>query len=134
MRSKIMSIDEFRGILERNWIPVELIGEARPSWMHNIPENIIHSVYASGSGISIPRPNIYPLPAGDLIGGIDIYRNAPNDPVKFNKDWYAVITDSEHDDMLLVCGPYRDNEHWIDEIPERLKGAEIFIVPPRNRI
>ena len=30
-----------------------------------------------------------------------------------------------------IDGPYKDNEHWIDEIPERLEGAEILAVPKR---
>ena len=126
-----MPIHEYEGILQRNWAPVKLMGDAQPTWMRNIPPDVVNSVYASGSQMFAPRPNIAMLPSGDLIGGIDIYRNAPDDPKRLNKDWYAIIANKQHDDMLLVCGPYKDNEHWIDEIPECLKGAEILLVPPK---
>jgi hypothetical protein len=65
-----------------------------------------------------------------LIGGIDVYRNSPDDPVALNKDWYAVVTIADTDSMLLVRGPVHDSEHWLNEIPERLKGASIVSVPP----
>ena len=131
-RPKAMPLYEFEEVPKRTWAPLELVGNARPSWMCNIPSDVVHSVYASGSGVGIPKPGNYSLPAGDLVGGIDIYRNAADDSVKYNKDWYAIVVDLGHDNMLLACGPYKDNEHWINKIPERLKEAEILLVPPKK--
>ena len=49
--------------------------------------------------------------------------------MNLNKDWYAVVAVPEKDAMYLISGPFRDDEHWLDEIPERLKGAEVLGVP-----
>jgi hypothetical protein len=61
-----------------------------------------------------------------------VYRLAPDDPVELNKDWYAVLIDPDDDTMLLIDGPIRDEEHWIDELPQRLKGIEVLAVPKKN--
>ena len=34
------------------------------------------------------------------------------------------------DSMLLIRGPLSDSDHWLNEIPDRLTGAEILAVPP----
>lgn len=132
MRLKKMPEAEFLEIMDRKWAPVELIGDALPTWMENIPRNVINCVYASGIDFPSDMPVENPLPSSDLVGGIDIYRNAPDDPVRLNKDWYSVIRDPESEKMLLVAGPYIDHEHWINDIPERLNGAEILGVPPKE--
>ena len=132
MRLKKMPEVEFLGVMERRWVPVELLGDARPKWMMNIPRNVINCVYASGTSSGGDMRTGYSLPAGDLMGGIDVYRNASDDPVKLNKDWYAVIRPQNSKEMLLVAGPHKDHEHWINDIPKRLKGVEVLGVPPKN--
>lgn len=132
MRIKKMPKAEFLKVMERKWIPVKLLEDARPTWMANIPDDVMNCVYASGIDLLTGMPSEYPLPSGELIGGIDVYRNAPDDPVELNKDWYAVIHAVESEEMLLVAGPYEDHEHWINDIPERLKGAEVLGVPPKE--
>ena len=63
------------------------------------------------------------------VGGIEVYRNSPDDPVRYNKDAYVILNDlPQLDDssILRVLGPQEessDPEHWLDEIPDRLKGA-----------
>jgi hypothetical protein len=61
---------------------------------------------------------------GALVGGIDVYRYAPDDPVALNKDWYAVHAAS--DGVLRVHGPIRNAEHWLNEVPARYKGIEVL--------
>ncbi len=131
MRIKKMPLCQFQAVMRRKWAPVQLIDDAIPRWLRSIPATVVHSVYASGSedpGIPHSDPHV---PSGSLIGGIDVYRKAPDDPCELNKDWYAVIVIPGSDDMLLVRGPIKDAEHWLNDIPNRLKGAEILAVPPK---
>ena len=46
--------------------------------------------------------------------------------MKFNKDWYAVVQTQDTDSMFRVRGPIKDGEHWTDELPGRLQGAEVL--------
>jgi hypothetical protein len=131
MRIKKMPEEQFIEVLKRNWTPVQLTGEAMPSWLQNIPKDILHSVYASGGGGIPSNYSGGAIPSGVLIGGIDVYRNAPDDPVDLNKDWYPVFSIAEANDIFLVTGPIRDAEHWLNEIPSRLDDVEILAVPPR---
>ena len=127
---KTISKQEFCEIQKRVWNPVKLEGKAIPYFLKGIPENLLHSVYASGGpfpGVDQSKINIG---SAHLIGGIDVYRYSTNDPVQYNKDWYPVIAFSDSDNMFLVQGPICDSEHWINEIPKRLANAEILAVPP----
>lgn len=131
-RIKTISKQEFSEIQKRVWNPVKLERDAIPDIFKGIPENLLHSVYASGGpfpGVDQSKLNIG---SAHLIGGIDIYRYSTDDPVQFNKDWYPVIAFSDTDTMFLVHGPICDSEHWINEIPKRLTNAEILVVPPRK--
>jgi hypothetical protein len=134
MKLKRMPLDEFEAVMERNWTPVKLVGEALPSWMDGIPETVMAATLASGvcstgasSHYSSPK-----IPSGLLIGGMDVYRHAPDDPVPFNKDWYAIVTHPDDPTMLLVDGPHKDAEHWLESIAERCKGLEILGVPKKK--
>jgi len=89
----------------------------------------LHSIFASGTIYSASAFSSLSIPSANLIGGIDVYRKSPDDPVDLNKDWYAVISVPNDDSMFLVVGPYKDSEHWLNEIPGRLQGAEILGVP-----
>lgn len=127
-RFKKLSFKQFHEIQKRKWEPVKLIGDAIPDFLMSAPEGLIHSVYASGTVISEHLYN-ETLTLGNHIGGIEVYRNAPDDPVNLNKDVYAVFANTENDLMLLVYGPMKDKEHWIDEIPDRLDGVDILLPP-----
>ncbi len=127
-----MPREQFIDIQNMNWHPVKLEGNAIPDFLNEIPEDVLHSVYASGTPIpGIPYSDSVIL-SGSLIGGIDVYRNAPEDPVELNKDWYGVITISDSDSMLLIRGPIADSDHWLDSIPDRLEGAIVVSVPPNK--
>jgi hypothetical protein len=65
-----------------------------------------------------------------LIGGIDVYRNAPDDPVEFNKDWYAVLWNNSDDQHLLIRGPHRPEiDHWLNDIPKQVKQISLYGLP-----
>jgi hypothetical protein len=129
-RIKKMPKEQFVEVMKRDWAPVKLESGAIPDWMNGIPHSVLNSVYASGGpfpGLPYPDSNI---PSARLLGGIDVYRNAPGDPVDYNKDWYAVLAVSGADSMLLIRGPIFDADHWLDQIPDRLQNVEILAVPP----
>ena len=127
MQVKRMPYQQFIEVMKREWTPVRLVGDAIPEWLRGIPCDIMHSVYASGTLLSDVPYSGTPVPSGLLIGGIDVYRNAPDDPVDLNKDWYPVITLPETDSMLLLAGPIKDAEHWLDEVPDQLEGVEVLV-------
>lgn len=131
MRVKKMPISQFEEVMKRNWVPVKLIGSAIPDWMQGIPSSKINSILVSGTGFPIKPYSSNSISSGILMGGIDVYRNAPDDPVELNKDWYAVVIAPNNDNMLLVDGPFKDIEHWLNEIPQRLKGVEVLGVPKK---
>jgi len=134
MKLKLMPAVEFKAVMERKWTPVKLVGDALPLWMNGIPETVMAATLASGvqsfdSARSYSSPQI---PSGLLIGGMDIYRYAPGDPVPFNKDWYAIVVHPDNLTMLLVDGPQKDAEHWLESISERCEGLEILGVPKKK--
>ena len=130
MRIKKMPRDQFEEVMGRDWSPVKLEGEAIPEWLRNIPSSVVHSVYASGTRIPELNYSDSEISSGLLIGNIEVYRNAPDDPVELNRDWYSVIAFESSDTMLLVRGPIADTLHWLDEIPSSLAGADLLAVPP----
>ena len=129
-RFKQLSRSQFQEVLKLNWKPVKLTGNTIPDFLKGMPEGLVHSIYASGTVIS---EHLYgkPLILGNHIGGIEVYRNAPDDPVNLNKDVYAVFANTGDDLKLLVLGLDRDKEHWVNEIPDRLDGVDILL-PPDN--
>lgn len=130
-RIRKMPIEQFEDVMKNKWIPVKLEDGSIPSFLENIPKDRLNSIYASGDSI----PGIVYcdkiIPSGDLIGGIDVYRNASDDPVNLNKDWYAVISMPNDKTRLLIRGPIKDHEHWINDIPDRLKGVKVLAVPKK---
>ena len=64
-----------------SWSPVKLESDAIPDWLQNMPRNVMHSVYASGTSAGGGSDySDVSIGTGQLIGGIDVYRNAPEDP------------------------------------------------------
>jgi hypothetical protein len=114
MRDKQMPIDEFQGVMGLDWGPVRLT--ALFSCLGRIPSGIVHSIYASGT---------FNYGTGHC-GGVEVFRRSPDDPVELNKDVYEVYPPTGESSELIVRGPYKDTEHWLDEIPERHRGAPIF--------
>lgn len=130
-----MPVSEFEEIMKLNWSRVKLAGEALPSWMKSIPESVMVETLASGTGVaSAQNYSSEQIPSGKLIGGIDVYRRASDDPVPFNKDWYAVVVHPDNPTMLLVDGPQKDAEHWLESIAERCEGIKILGVPKKRQL
>jgi len=80
---------------------------------------------ASGSSALVGGYASTSIPSAAQIGGIDVYRGSTDDPVALNKDWYAVLRNADAG-AFLVEGPIRDREHWLDDLPERLRGIEVI--------
>jgi hypothetical protein len=125
-----MPQEEFDHVMELEWVPVGLLQGTLPTWAKNIPGEIIYVVAASGTTCGTEPYHSATIPSGVLIGGMDIWRHAPEDPVELNKDWYAVV-EVDGEPMYLVDGPFKDDEHWCDSLPERLENVEIFGVPKK---
>lgn len=126
-----MPIEKFEDVMKNKWNPVKLEEGSIPFFLENIPTDILNSIYASGDSITGIAYYDKITPSGDFIGGIDVYRNAPDDPVNLNKDWYAVISMPKDKTRLLIKGPIKDHEHWLDDIPDRLKGVKVLAVPKK---
>jgi hypothetical protein len=48
MRFKTMSKDEFKEVQDRDWRPVELVGDAVPDFLARVPRDIAFRFLASG--------------------------------------------------------------------------------------
>jgi hypothetical protein len=126
MRIKAIARGEFARVMERHWEPVELDDDLLPDFARAIPQQTRFRFLASGEANADIAYSNERIPSGRLVGGFDVYRNAPDDPVRFNKDWYAVVDPDDGSDHLLVDGPQKDREHWLDEIPRRYDGVRIL--------
>jgi len=124
LRPKSITEAEFRPLKERNWRPVELAYNALPTWMKAIPERQRVHVYGSGS----PLGEYGEQYQETVMGGLDVFRDSRNhqEGVNWNIDHYVIIRDTVNGGALLMYGPFRDHEHWINEIPKRLKNVEIL--------
>jgi hypothetical protein len=124
-----MTKDEFSLVLAKNWAPIEIKNEAVPKFLSNIPKVKVISMFGSGS-LSSHNPCDDCNKDRGQIGGIDVYRVAETeDGVKINKDWYAIFEDPNDSNTLYVIGPERDQEHWINDIPDRLKPKTMLADP-----
>lgn len=128
-RYKHMDKTEFASIAERRWVPVSLIGDARPLWMRGIPEDRVQITLASGAFIDPQVIEASDITYSGVVGGIDIYRYDKKDVDKgypFNKDHYIIVQNPSADEALLVVGPTKDDEHWLAELPQRATGIEVL--------
>lgn len=133
-RLKVILISEFSEVLDRGWDrPVVLQGEAIPGFLNGIPEDLRYSIIASGE-LQAPIPYRSPLiNEGSQVGGMYVFRHAPDDPVAFNRDDYSVVVSNTGADTLWIDGPYKHpTEHWANEVPARLQGIEVIGVPKRS--
>lgn len=119
MRDKFMSYGEFTGVQQYEWSLVRLDLDALPGWMENIPTGIVYGVYASGNSASAIQGS---GDSGFAVGGIDVIRRGTDGRAKFKKDVHRVVS-GIHSSGLVVQGPSRDDEHWVNELPERYCNA-----------
>ena len=122
LRPKRITEEEFEWIRKREWKPVKLTDDTLLNWMKPIPKKARCHVYASGSSFGTFDEEY----EGIKVGGVDVFRDAKNhrEPVDWNKDHYVII-ENKKDDGALLMYPSKDNEHWINEIPEHFKNIEI---------
>ena len=121
MRPKLISKAYFQQISEADWEPIELPEDCLPAFAAAIPVDKRCCIMASGAANTWAREN------NSLVGGFDVYRHSPDDPVRLNKDWYSVVDPGSDSDYLIVNGPQKDSEHWLDEIPARYKGVRTLV-------
>jgi hypothetical protein len=132
-RLKFTHIAEFSNVLERGWDrPVVLQGEAIPEFLDGIPEEARYCFIASGS-LQAPLPYRSSLiPEGLRVGGMYVFRHAPDDPVCFNRDDYSIVFSNTEADTLLVDGPFKHpTDHWANEVPAHLQDIEVIGVPEK---
>lgn len=127
MRIKRMKISEFQPILERDWTRLDMTSVA-PEWMWAVPAVLC---LASGSNIQPVTTSVEGRLFSDAVGGMDVFRHDPQDAHAggtYNKDHYVIVRDAD-ENYLLVFGPFKDAEHWVDTIPAKYQGVEILLPP-----
>ena len=125
-RLKKIHRSEFEVVFAEDWEPVTLEGEAIPSFARGFPGTLRCTFIASGEAqAEVPYPSRR-LPDARLVGGIDVWREAPDDPVSYNKDWYAVLSSVADPDALYLDGQQKDSEHWLDRIPSRYAKVKVI--------
>ena len=133
MKLKKMSRNQFQKVLDFNWDPVEIDKQGLPEWMNGMPLSIICKVTASGSDFSDQLYHSRTIASGTLVAGMDVWRYAPDDPVKYNKDLYGVVA-TEEESCYLVEDLPKDEEHWSNEIPPRLRDIKTIQLPKNSII
>lgn len=132
-RVKLIPKEEFDSIAQLSWAPIRLEGNSIPGFLRGIPGAALHSIYGSGTtpggGAAYSDASIG---TGQLIGGMEVYRYATGDPVELNKDCYLVVLPPQDSPYYMITGPFKDSEHWIDDIPRRLEGARVFGLPDKK--
>lgn len=124
MRNKMMLKDEFEPICRYEWEPLELVGNSKPNFIRGIPNHVLHLVIASGTRGAGFDYSSEEISHGKRMGGLEVFRYSPDDPVELNKDCYLVFTDPNKVDGYVVVGPNKDSEHWIDRVPFRFRGIK----------
>ena len=132
MRIKAIPRVAFAPVMEHRWEPVELCDDSIPVFASSIPRQTLFRFLASGEANANTQYSTDRIPFGRLVGGFDVYRRAPEDPVRLNKDWYAVVDPCDGSENLLVDGPQKDNEHWLNEVPRRYNGIRILGSPTKS--
>lgn len=126
MRTKKVPREPFDEIGSVYSEPVQFTPETIPACLSGIPSDILCSVYGSVSPSQATPYYDCDNRIGDLIGGVDVYRYSPDDPVPLNRDWYPLVQLDDDSCCYLLDGPKKPPDHWLEEIPGRLKGARIW--------
>lgn len=122
-----MPWDEFRHVMSLNWRPVELTGNAIPSFLSILVNYKTCRVFASGTK-GILKKGYSPEYNAYNIGGIRLYRDSSMEPegFKWNADEYFILSDGNSGNKLMVSGPFESPiDHWTDNISASFKNVEI---------
>ncbi|HVS64392.1 MAG TPA: hypothetical protein VMT85_12920 [Thermoanaerobaculia bacterium] len=125
-RPKKIRRSEFEAVFVEDWEPVTLQDDAIPSFARRLAGEVSCTFIASGQTLASVPYVLRGVPDATLVGGIDVWRDSPDDPVAYNKDWYAVLASETDPEVLFVDGPQRDAEHWRDAIPSRYADAKVI--------
>ena len=68
---------EFEAVMQRNWWPVKLEGEAIYQWLERLPSTLVRSVYASGGPVPGLSYSDSDVASADLMGSIEVYVTLP---------------------------------------------------------
>jgi len=116
----------------RDWEPIELQDQARPSFLDNFPYTTGCHLYGSGTVGPPYDQSLYDTGLrGYIVGGFTFYRDSKThpEPFDYNVDNYLVVDDSLTGNRLIVRGPYEAINHWTGIIQDNLTGVEIFRYP-----
>lgn len=132
-RPKYISREEFETFTgAREWEPIELQGQARPSFLDNFPYTSDCHIYGSGAIGPPYDKSLYDTGlSGYRVGGFTFYRDSRThpEPFDYNVDNYVVVDDSHTGNHLLVWGPFEAINHWTGAIQDNLTGVEIIRYP-----
>ena len=107
-------------------IVLEVENDSLPECVKRFPLNKVSFIATSGS-VSPQRTE-----HGNEGAGIDIFRIAEEkDGVRYNKDHFPIVEDTKTGEKVLL-GPIPDNEHWIDEIPDRFDDLDVVRMRKRS--
>ena len=132
-RPKYIAREEFEIFMRvREWEPIELQGQAKPSFLNNFPYTTGCHLYGSGTvGLPYDEESYDSGLSGYRVGGFTFYRDskAHPEPFDYNVDNYVVVDDLNTGNQLVVWGPYEALNHWTGTIQDNLTGVEIFRYP-----
>jgi len=105
-RPKYIDREEFETFTRaREWEPIELQGQARPSFLDNFPYTTDCHLYGSGTVESPYDKSLYDNGlSGYRVGGFTFYRDSKthSEPFDYNVDNYIVVDDSLTGNQLVV--------------------------------
>lgn len=129
-RPKYINREEFETFTRaREWEPIELQNQARPSFLGNYPYTRDCHIYGSGMvGPPYDKSSYDSGLSGYKVGGYTFYRDSTShpEPFDFNVDEYLIVDDSVTGNRLLVLGPDDPIDHWTNDIRINLSDVEIF--------
>jgi len=128
-RIKTVTRAQLQDLISCDWEPVQFTLNSIPACLSGIPPDVFYAAYGSISPSQATPYSSPAIPGGQLIGGIDVIRHSPDDPVLLNKDWYALVEPDGDSRMYLLDGPKNPHDHWLDDLPARLKNARLRAVP-----
>lgn len=131
-RLKTVFKAQLRDLISCDWEPVQFTPDSMPACLSGIPADVFYTAYGSISPSQAAPYSSPAIPGGQLIGGIDVYRHSPDDPVLLNKDWYALVEPDDNSRVYLLDGPKKPHDHWLDHLPDRLENARLRAVPKRT--
>ena len=129
-RPKYIDREEFKVFTRtREWEPIELQGQARPSFLGSYPYTSDCHIYGSGMvGPPYDKSSYDSGLGGYKVGGYTFYRDSKShpEPFDYNVDKYLIVDDNLTGNRLLAFGPHKPIDHWTNDIRKNLSGVDII--------